>query len=187
MICARIKANMLSTKQNSHKYVFDKTKYNQGKNMLPQTFARNVAFTQILNLLNILLFQNTVDCVCLVIQRYSRKEKKSDIQSHNISPIRCCFPFHDALFNNFEHICQVLKIVCWFSVNNICQKMIFTGKKHRWASTDEKKKTDEQRLMSKKCWDEQKSDEHVFYVRWAHFHTDEQLQLLWNVLQDGHG
>ena len=32
--------------------------------------------------------------------------------------------------------------------------------------------------MSKKCWDEQKSDEHVFYVRWAHFHTDEQLQLL---------
>ena len=77
-LCAfrtRIKANMFSTKQNSHKYVFDITKHNQGKNMLPQTFARNLAFTQILDLLNILLFQNTVDFVCLVIQRYSSKEK----------------------------------------------------------------------------------------------------------------
>ena len=68
------------------------------------------------------------------------EKKKCDIQSHNISPIRCCFPFHNALFNNFEHICQVRKILCCFSVNNICQKMIFAGKKHRWANTDEKKK-----------------------------------------------
>ena len=108
-------------------------------------------FNEMLDLLNIPLFQNTVDCVCLVIQRYSRSEKKGDIQSDNISPIRCCFPFHYALFNNLERICQVLKILCWFSVlNNICQKMIFAGKKtqmskywweekNRWAKTDEQK------------------------------------------------
>ena len=56
-------------------YIFS-TKQNTIKAKIArQTFVRNVAFTQILDLLNILLFQNTVDFVCLVIQRYSSKEK----------------------------------------------------------------------------------------------------------------
>ena len=109
MICARIKANMLFTKQNSHKYVFDKTKHNQGKNMLPQTFARNLAFTQILDLLNILLFQITVDFVCLVIQRYSSKEKmRHSITQHCFNQM--LLPFSKRFIQQpyWKHICKVV-------------------------------------------------------------------------------
>jgi len=33
-----------------------------------------------------------------------------DILEKEKKRLRCCFPFRDALFNNFEHICRVLKI-----------------------------------------------------------------------------
>ena len=71
----KIHTNMFSTKQNTIK-----------AKIARQTFARNVAFTQILDLLNILLFQNTVDFVCLVIQRYSSKEKmRHSITQHCVN------------------------------------------------------------------------------------------------------
>ena len=71
----KIHTNMFSTKQNTIK-----------AKIARQTFARNVAFIQILDLLNILLFQNTVDFVCPVIQRYSSKEKmRHSITQHCLS------------------------------------------------------------------------------------------------------
>ena len=64
----KIHTNMFSTKQNTIK-----------AKIARQTFARNVAFIQILDLLNILLFR-------LVIQRYSSKEKmRHSITQHCLS------------------------------------------------------------------------------------------------------
>ena len=37
-----------------------------------------------------------------------------DILEKEKKRLRCCFPFRNALFNNFEHICQVLKICVVF-------------------------------------------------------------------------
>eukprot|EP00493_Phyllostaurus_siculus_P027126 UN27472 len=60
----KIHTNMFSTKQSTIK-----------AKIARQIFARSVVLIQILDLLIILLFQNTADFVCLVIQRCFSKEK----------------------------------------------------------------------------------------------------------------
>ena len=97
----KIHTNMFSTKQNTIK-----------AKIARQTFARNVAFTQILDLLNILLFQNTVDFVCLVIQRYSSKEKmRHSITQHCFNQM--LLPFSKRFIQQpyWKHICQVVDFV----------------------------------------------------------------------------